>query len=79
LAREVEIYTTSWCGYCKKAIHFLRTNNIPFNQYDIEKDPRAAKRMKALGGRGGVPFAIINEHKLYGFSENSYKRVLGIR
>jgi hypothetical protein len=34
--------------------------------------------MKALGGRGGVPFAIINDQKIYGFSEDTYKRVLGL-
>lgn len=76
---KVEIFTTSWCRYCKDAIAFLRTNRIDYQQYDIEKDRQAAERMRSLGGRGGVPFAVINGNKMYGFSAESYKRALGLR
>lgn len=76
---KVEIFTTSWCRYCKDAIAFLRSNRIDYRQYDIEKDRQAAERMRSLGGRGGVPFAVINGNKLYGFSAESYKRALGLR
>jgi glutaredoxin len=75
---EVEIFTTSGCGYCKKAVAFLKANHIPFILHDIEKDPGAKKRMRALGGRGDVPFAIINDQEINGFSEDTYKRVLGL-
>jgi len=76
---SVEIFTTSWCKYCKRAIAFLRTNHIEFKQYDIEKDFRAAKRMRTLGGTGGVPFAIINGKKVPGFSPGAYIDALGLR
>ena len=76
---KVVIYTTSWCGYCKKAIKLLRSNNIKFKQYDIEKDPKANAKMRALGGTGGVPFAIINGIKVRGFSKETYKKLLGLR
>ena len=75
---KVEIYTTSWCRYCKKAIAFLRSNLIKFQQYDIEKNPKAAEIMKALGGTGGVPFAIINGKQVHGFSTKKYKQALGL-
>ena len=75
---KVEIYTTSWCRYCKNAIAFLRSNHIKFEQYDIERDPKANARMKALGGTGGVPFAIINGEQVVGFSANAYKQALGL-
>ena len=75
---EVEIYTTSWCPYCKQAIAFLRSNRINFRQYDIEKDRKAAARMRELGGTGGVPFAIINGKKIGGFSSKAYKQALGL-
>ena len=76
---NVEIFTTSWCKYCKRAIAFLRTNHIKFKQHDIEKDLYAAKRMRALGGTGGVPFAIINGKKVPGFSTGAYKAALGLQ
>ncbi len=78
-ANFVEIFTTSWCKYCKRAINFLRINNIKFKQYDIEKDSGAAELMFALGGTGGVPFAIINGKKVPGFSTSIYKQALSLR
>lgn len=75
---KVEIFTTSWCRYCKDAIAFLKANRIDYQQYDIEKDPQAAQRMRSLGGTGGVPFAVINGNKIYGYSAGSYKRALGL-
>jgi glutaredoxin len=75
---QVEIYITSWCRYCKEAIAFLNSNRIQFKQYDIEKDSKSAAMMKKLGGTGGVPFAIINGKKIYGFSKERYKQELGL-
>ena len=77
-SNSVEIYTTSWCGYCKKAISFLRSNGISYQEYDIEKSRVAKARMKSLGGSGGVPFAVINGNTVSGFSRESYKRALGL-
>jgi glutaredoxin len=78
-APQVEIFTTTWCPYCVKATSFLRANNIPFVEYDIEKDAQAAQRMQQLAGRGGVPFAIINGQQIRGWSEPAYKQALGLK
>ena len=78
ISNNVEIYTTSWCGYCKQAIAFLRANSINFKQYDIEKDKKAAAMMYKLGGTGSIPFAVINGQKVFGFSPDKYKQVLGL-
>jgi glutaredoxin len=75
----VELFTTAWCGYCKKARQFLIDHNIPFKEYDIEKDKSAAERKKKLSGRTGVPYAIINGKGIYGFSKDKYTRVLGLK
>ena len=75
----VEIYITDWCPYCAKAIKFLQANGINYVAYDIEKDRKAAQRQKELSERKGVPFAIINGKKIYGFSERTYSKALGIR
>lgn len=69
---KVELYVTSWCKYCKLAKSYLIAHNIPFNEYDIEKDSQAAQRRKALDSRPGVPLAVINGRTIIGFSEKSY-------
>jgi glutaredoxin len=76
---KVVIFTKSWCPHCKKAIAFLRSHGIQFEQYDVEQDPKAAEKMSVLDGPGGVPYAIIKGQPVYGFSEAIYKKALDIR
>lgn len=74
---HVDLYVTSWCPYCKKAILFLRSHNIPFNEYDIEQDFDAADRKEKLArDYKGVPLAVINGIVIRGFSEASYRQAL---
>jgi glutaredoxin-like YruB-family protein len=75
-APTVEIYETSWCGYCKKAKRFFRSRGIEFSAYDIEKDKDAARRMMALTKRRAVPFVVINGHQIQGYSEQAYELAL---
>ena len=73
---DVELYVTSWCPYCKKASEFFRSRGIPFTEFDIEKDKRAARRKKRLTKENGVPFAIINGQPIHGFKRSAYERAL---
>lgn len=76
-APQVELYVTSWCPYCKKAIAFLRKHHIPFKAHDIERDANAAARKKAIDpGYSGIPLAVINGVTLRGFSESAYQEAL---
>jgi len=73
---SVELYATSWCGYCQKARLFFRKKGIKFIEYDIEKDKKAAYRKQQLDSGRGVPFAVINGQKISGYSEALYIRAL---
>lgn len=75
-SNQVELYVTSWCPYCKKAIQYFQDRGIAFTVYDIEKDPEAAKRKQSLDGRGGVPFAVINGTGVHGYSPDRYGQAL---
>jgi glutaredoxin len=74
---QVDLYITSWCPYCKKAMAFLRGNNIAFDAYDIEEDAAAAERKRELDpAYSGVPLAVINGVKIRGFDEGEFKAAL---
>jgi mycoredoxin len=73
---EVEIFTTAWCGVCKKAKRWLNDRGIAYKEYDVEKDTKAAARMRKLGGGNSVPFAVINGKPLQGFNPNMYQAAL---
>lgn len=75
-APKVEIYTTAWCGYCKQAVGFLRSQRIPFTEYDVEKDPAAARRWQELSPGGGVPVAVIGDRVIRGYSREAYEQAL---
>lgn len=71
----VELYVTSWCGYCRKAQEYLKSRQVPYVAYDIEKDPAAARRHKELGGRG-VPLIVIGDKRISGFSAEALDHYL---
>lgn len=75
-APTVELYITSWCGYCRQAREFLRARGIPFVEYDIEQDANAARRKQDLKGGSGVPVAVINGQVVVGFSHSVYENAL---
>lgn len=76
---KVEIFTTDWCPYCKSAVNFLKANNIPFTEYDIEKDASAKRRKNQLDSRPGVPFAIVDGKEIHGYNPLAYKEALGMK
>ncbi len=72
--KRVVMYSTSWCGYCKKAAQHFRKNNIRFVEHDIEKSSTAASDFKRLGGKG-VPLILVGKKKMSGFSADRFDRL----
>jgi len=75
-SHEVDIFLTSWCPYCKKAVAFFQDRKIPTRIFNIEKDPVAAKRKCELDPRKGVPLVVIDNQVIYGFSPKAYNTAL---
>ena len=72
--KPVIMYSTSWCGYCKKARQHFRKNRIPFDERDIEKSEMAAREYKKLNGRG-VPVILVGKQRMNGFSSPAFDRI----
>jgi len=72
----IEMYATSWCGYCVAAENYMKSKNYSYVKYDIEKDSAAKQRHKELGGRG-VPLIIIGNNRMSGFSPENLEYYLG--
>jgi len=62
----VEIFVTSWCGYCKMMEQVLDKKGIKYTTYDVEKDDNAAKIYRELHGRG-VPLVRVGSKVVYGY------------
>jgi len=72
---KVIVYSTTWCGVCKKAKRWLRQNKIAFREYDTEKSARGRRDYKKMKGRG-VPIIKVGKQRLNGFSPNSLSQAL---
>lgn len=73
----VQLFTTSWCGYCRKAKAYLAKKQIAYTEYDVET-PAGMEALLQTGekGRRGVPVLVWQGQKLYGFSEAAYDSLL---
>lgn len=50
------MYSTVWCGYCKRLKTAMKASGIPFTEVDIERDPEAAKFVMSVNsGNQTVP------------------------
>lgn len=67
---KVEIYTTSWCPFCRRALALLDRKAVTYTNIDIEEG-RGQKRAMGLraGGRTTVPQVFINDQHIGGYEE----------
>ncbi|WP_290580470.1 glutaredoxin domain-containing protein [Ketobacter sp.] len=74
LNQKITMYSTSWCGYCTKARQYFTSNNIPFTEYDIEKNPSARRAYDAMGAKG-VPVILVGKKRMNGFSQQGFENI----
>lgn len=54
------MYSTVWCGYCRRLKSQLEREGIPFREVDIEHDPDAAELVMSVnGGNQTVPTVVL--------------------
>ncbi len=78
--KKVEIFVTSWCGYCRRMEAFLKANNVDFVKTDIEKDTAGMMRyVELFGSGGGVPGFSYGKEKFLGFDKARISKILGLK
>jgi mycoredoxin len=54
------MYSTVWCGYCRRLKSQMEREGIPYVEVDIERDPQAADLVMAVnGGNQTVPTVVF--------------------
>ncbi|KAB8183309.1 mycoredoxin [Nonomuraea phyllanthi] len=55
------VYSTTWCGPCKRLKSQLAREGITFQEVDIERDPAAAEFVMSVNdGNQTVPTVVID-------------------
>ena len=56
----VTMFTTTWCGYCRRLKSQMEREGITFTEVDIEANPAAAQVVMSVnGGNQTVPTLVF--------------------
>lgn len=58
---QVTMYSTTWCGYCRRLKLQLDQAGISYDEIDIERDPAAATFVEGVNG-GNQTVPVIRFH-----------------
>jgi mycoredoxin len=60
MTAQITMYSTPWCGYCKRLKSQLDREGIEFAEIDIELKPEAAEYVMSVnGGNQTVPTVVV--------------------
>ncbi|WP_460522765.1 mycoredoxin [Flindersiella endophytica] len=60
MSNSITMYTTPWCGYCRRLKGQLERAGVSYNEVDIEQQPDAADLVAKLnGGNQTVPTVVF--------------------
>lgn len=75
--KNVTVYTSTTCTFCKALKNFLNENNVPFEEKNIDQDREAMNYLVEHGHRG-VPVSVIDGEEVVGFDKERITELLGL-
>lgn len=68
--KNIVIYTTDYCPWCRQAERFFAEHQLPFENIDVTgKDELRTKLVELSGGRKTVPQIFIGGTPIGGYSD----------
>ena len=64
---EVVVYTTSWCGWCRKTLAWLDQQGVDYVNKDIERDDDFRDELIRKTGRTSIPVVDIDGEIVRGY------------
>lgn len=75
--RALLVYCRSWCPDCRRAIAWLKSNGIDFEELDVDRDPDARSRAESHNaGRLHTPTFEFGEDICVDFDMERLKQML---
>ena len=66
---RVRMYTTRWCAYCVRAKALLEARGIPYEEINLDDDPRFRHTLLELTGAYTVPQILVDGRPIGGYAE----------
>jgi glutaredoxin 3 len=67
--KQIVVYTTEPCGFCRQAKALLDSRGIHYEEVNLAKDPEGRADLVALTGQMTFPQVLIDKLPLGGFRE----------
>jgi glutaredoxin 3 len=68
-AKEVTLYTTEPCGFCRQAKALLQSRGVRYDEVNLAKDPEGRAALVARTGQMTFPQIVVGERAIGGFRE----------
>lgn len=72
----VKVYSTPTCPWCSKAKAYLKSQNIDFEDLNVQEDLKAREEMLNLSKQSGVPVINIDGNIIVGFDKPAIDNLL---
>ena len=66
---RVQIYTTTWCGYCVRAKALLDSRGIAYDEIHLDEDIHFRQKLLDLTGGWTVPQILVYGKPIGGYTE----------
>jgi len=73
---EVVVYTTAWCGWCRKTLAFLDERGVRYVNKDIEANDGNREELIEKTGRTTIPVVEINGQIIRGYNAARMEQLL---
>jgi len=74
--KNVSIYTTVNCKFCKMTKEFFKANNIAYTEFNVGTDAGKRAEMIEKSGQMGVPVILIDNEVVIGYNEPKLRSLL---
>lgn len=73
---EVVVYSTKWCGWCRKTLAWLDGRGVDYVNKDIESDDRYRSELVEKTGRTSIPVVEIDGELIRGYDPGRMAELL---
>lgn len=67
--KDIKIYTTTWCPYCKAAKRFFEDRGWDYEEINIEENGISRQELMSIGKGMSVPQILIDGEGIGGYDD----------
>jgi glutaredoxin 3 len=67
--RQITVYTTDFCGYCRSAKTLLDRRQIAYEEINLSRDPDGREALSKVTGMHTFPQIVVAGVSIGGFNE----------